>query len=541
MKMVNRIIRMLAESKELALENPGKSYELAVRAYELAKKNGFEIEKGQAYYKMAYACRVMSNYSNGLDYAFKALDIFKENNHIEGIIKARNIIGIIYFYFGDYSSALENFTKALEDLEINENIELKASILNNIGEIYREAKQYDRAIEYYEDALDISVEYDFSNNISALYLNLGEVYSINNREDDALECIRKSYVLAKTGKSVIIQGETETKLGKAMYNRGEYQKAQDYYFSAMTKYNKVNNKFYLIELLINMSLLDEAMGNSPINNLKEALNNAVEMGLEPKVSDVYRLFSEYYERNHDYKNALEYYKSYHMKEKELEATNLAKKLEIISIELDYYREKSENKKLKGLSEKLRREVDESAIELERIKKQNVSLIKETLVDELTKLYNRRGIYSMFSKVLGKICNTTCALFIIDIDFFKKYNDSWGHIQGDACLKKISYYLNNLPFDNYFSGRFGGEEFLLYMKVESFEEAVEKGEYIRRNVEELKLAYTREEDSRYVTVSIGGKTGIVDMNNLNRIIEEADKELYLAKEQGRNRLSISMIE
>ena len=539
--MVNEIRTMLTESKELALENPGKSYDLAVRAYELAEKNGLEIEKGQAYYKMAYACRVMSDYSNGLDYAFKALDIFKENNHIEGIIKARNIIGIIYFYFGDYSSALENFTKALEDLEINEDVNLKASILNNIGEIYREAKQYDRAIEYYEDALDISVKYDISNNVSAIYLNLGEVYSINNREDDAIECIRKSYEISKTGRSVIIQAEAETKLGKSMYNRGEYQKAQDCYFSALTKYNKVNNKFYLIELLINMSLLDEAMGNSPINNLQEALNNAVEMGLEPKVSNVYRLFSEYYERNHDYKNALEYYKSYHMKEKELEATNLSKKLEIISIEFDYYREKSKNKKFKVLSEKLKREVDESAIELGKIRDQNAYLVKETLVDELTKLYNRRGIYSMFSKVLGKICDSTCALFIIDIDFFKKYNDSWGHIQGDACLKKISSCLNNMPFENYFAGRFGGEEFLLYMKVESFEEAVEKGEYVRRAVEELKLFYSREEDSRHVTVSLGGKIGVVNMSNLNRIVEDADKELYLAKEQGRNRLSISMIE
>ncbi len=79
-----------------------------------------------------------------------------------------------------------------------------------------------------------------------------------------------------------------------------------------------------------------------------------------------------------------------------------------------------------------------------------------------------------------------------------------------------------------------------MKVESFEEAVEKGEYVRRAVEELKLFYSREEDSRHVTVSLGGKIGVVNMSNLNRIVEEADKELYLAKEQGRNRLSISKI-
>ena len=539
--MVNRIRNMLSESKDLALENPGKSYDLAIRAFELAERHDFEIEKGQAYYKMAYACRVMSDYSNGLDYAFKALDIFKENNHVEGIIKARNIIGIIYFYFGDYSSALENFVKALEDLGFQEDLNLKASILNNIGEIYREAGQYERAVEYFEEALDISIEFDFKNNVSAIYLNLGEVFSLDNRLEESMACIKKSYSIAKTSRSLLVQGEAETKLGKAMFNKGDYQKAQDYYFSALTKYNKINNKFYLIELLVNMSQLDEEMGNSPVNNLQEALNEAIEMGLESKVSKIYKLLAEYHERNHDYKNALEYYKSYHMKEKELEATNLARKLEIISIEFDYYREKSENKKFKVLSEKLKREVDESEIELEKIKKQNASLVKETLVDELTKLYNRRGIHSLFAKVLGKICNTTCALFIIDIDFFKKYNDSWGHIQGDICLKKISSCLRSLPFDNYFTGRFGGEEFLLYIKVESFEEAVEKGEYVRQTVESLKLAYSKEEDSNYVTVSLGGKTGIVNMNNVNRIIEEADRELYLAKEQGRNRLSLSMIE
>ncbi|SHI93567.1 diguanylate cyclase (GGDEF) domain-containing protein [Dethiosulfatibacter aminovorans DSM 17477] len=539
--MVNKIRTMLSESKDLALENPRKSYDLAVKAYELAERYGLEIEKGMACFKMAYACRVMSDYSNGLDYALKALDIFKENNHIDGIIKVRNIIGIIYFYFGDYSTALENFSQALEDLEYHENMNLKASILNNIGEIYREAGQYDRAIEYFEDALDISIEFDLRNNISSIYLNLGEVFGLDNRNEESMECIKKSYAIAKTSRSVIIQGEAETKLGKAMCNRGDYQKAQDYYFSALTKYNKVNNKFYLVELLINMAELDETMGTSPVNNLREALNNALEMGLESKVSSVYKLLAEYYERNHEYKHALEYFKSYHLKEKELEATNLAKKLEIISIEFDYFREKSENDKFKALSEKLKREVDESAVELERIKAQNANLVKETLIDELTKLYNRRGIRSMFSKVLGEICDETCAIFIIDIDFFKKYNDSWGHIQGDVCLKKISNCLKNLPYENYFAGRFGGEEFLLYIKVESFEEAVEKGEYVRQAVEALKLSYSKEEDSSHVTVSLGGKTGIVDMNNVNRIIDEADRELYLAKEQGRNRLSISMIE
>ena len=240
--MVNRIRNMLSESKDLALENPGKSYDLAIRAFELAERHDFEIEKGQAYYKMAYACRVMSDYSNGLDYAFKALDIFKENNHVEGIIKARNIIGIIYFYFGDYSSALENFVKALEDLGFQEDLNLKASILNNIGEIYREAGQYERAVEYFEEALDISIEFDFKNNVSAIYLNLGEVFSLDNRLEESMACIKKSYSIAKTSRSLLVQGEAETKLGKAMFNKGDYQKAQDYYFSALTKYNKINNK-----------------------------------------------------------------------------------------------------------------------------------------------------------------------------------------------------------------------------------------------------------------------------------------------------------
>jgi diguanylate cyclase (GGDEF)-like protein len=536
----NKIDALILESKNLALENPKESYKLSYMALTIAEKNNLKSEKGYALFQMAYACRVMSDYSNGLDYAFKALDLFNDKKDFLGILKAKNIIGIIYFYYGDYTEALKNFMTALELVKFNNDPNFESAILNNIGEIHREAKENEKAIKYYKQALKISLENSLELNASAIYLNIGEIYFIQKKYKASLSNLKKAYKLSKDQKSIINQGEVETKLGRAMYIEKKYDLAKEYYISALIKFNKVDNKFYLIELLINLSLLDDAIGISPLKHLKEALEHAIETGLDSKVSLLYKLLAEYHERNQGYKTSLNYFKLYHMKEKEVEASNLSKKLEILSIEFNYYKEKSENLKFKKLSEKLERDVCYSNNELKRIKKKNSSLMKENIIDELTQIYNRRGIKKMFSKILNERVDYLNVVYIIDIDYFKKYNDSWGHLQGDTCLKMISDSLKSLPYKDYFVGRFGGEEFLCFMRVNDMNEAVDIGESIRKSIENLKLAYSGKDDSHYVTVSIGGKIGLINNCNINKVIDEADHELYKAKENGRNQISITDI-
>jgi len=535
--MKTELMELLDESKKLALENPKKSFEIAKGVKEQAEKKGLEIQKAYAFFHMSYACRVMSEYSNGLDYAFRALDIFRKHNDMAAISRIKNIIGIIYYYYGDYTSALENFIISLELLGETHDPIRESAILNNIGEIYREAGQLDKALEYFMRGLNISMEHDLILNASAIHLNIGEIYYLSKDAKKSLEYVTRAYDLAESNNSVIVMGEAETKLGRLMFMNKDYDKAEYYYKSALERFNKVNNKYYLVDLLLNYAILKEAEGENPRKYLLEALNYSVESGLESKISLVYKTLGEYYERIGDYKESLGHYKSYHLKEKEVEAVNLSKKLEIMSIEFSFQKEKNEHVKFRNMSKKLEREVFESNKELEEIKRINESLIEVSHLDELTQVYNRRGINQMLDKHVGSDSAYMDALLIFDIDHFKKYNDNRGHVSGDRCLEKISSTLKAMPYKDYFIGRFGGEEFICYMKVKDKEEANRIGESIREKVESLNMKYNQGK----ITISVGGMVGNMNISQMSDIIDQADQALYHAKDKGRNAVHITHLD
>jgi len=517
--------KKLDESKKLALENPQKSYQLAKNALEYATD---DVETGKCYFHMAYACRVMSDGTKGLKYALLALEIFEKVENDYWILRSRNIIGIVYFYYGNYKTALEYFTRTLNHRELMD-AKLLSSVLNNLGEVYREAESYKKALECFHEALEISEDNELMDHLSVISMNIGELYYITDNQKSE-SYIQKAYDLAVVHNDIVVQGEAETKLGRKMFQDKKYDKAEAYYISALQKFNKVDNKFYLIDLLINYAALVEAKGSSPRKYLIEALNCSIQMKLEKKVCIIYKLLSEYYERNNDYQEDFEYMKAYHLKDKEIDASNLSVRLEILSIELNASKEKNKSEELKVLSDKLKSQVMTVKKELEEIKSENKKLLEVSLFDELTKVYNRRGMF----KYLEEITDTDDydVLLILDIDYFKKYNDSWGHLRGDECLVDIVNAIKEFPYKNYAIGRYGGEEFICYFKVKDVSEAKACIESIRETCETLKKAYYSEGE-KFITVSIGAVMSKMSNHELMALLDEADQQLYLVKEAGRN--------
>lgn len=535
--MIKEIASMLEESIKIAQENPKKSYEMAQKALGLAEKRELISEVGNAYYCMAYACRVMSNYTDGLNYAFKALDIFKTLLDSNGILKVKNIIGIIYFYYGDYKTALDNFMGALNLLEATQNQPLKSSILNNIGEIHRIANDYEKAIDCYVKALEISEVNDLSMNSSVINANIGEIYYLQKCYTKANLFFNKAFDYSLKTNDCISQGEAQRKLGRIKFVQGHYDQARALFTSALKLFNQVSNKFYLIEVLIALSELDQKIGRNPKLHLMEALNYAIENKLELKISLIYKILVQYHEINREFELALNYHKLYYQKEKEIEASNLSMKLELLALEFNYYKEKSEFEQNKKLSEKLTREVEESKKELEEIKRINENLIEVSIIDELTQIYNRRGINQLLKEKTEQKSELLDFILMLDIDRFKDYNDHWGHLMGDQCLQLITTHLKGLNYEDYFIGRYGGEEFICYMRVEALSMAIEIAENIRKSILDLKLKYTTHQDSEFVSVSIGGIVDKMVISKINDYIDIADKGLYHSKENGRNQVSV----
>lgn len=158
-------------------------------------------------------------------------------------------------------------------------------------------------------------------------------------------------------------------------------------------------------------------------------------------------------------------------------------------------------------------------------------------DPLTGLINSRGLAER-AGILWSSCMRThsmAGIIAIDIDFFKKYNDKFGHIDGDECLKKIAEAIDSSTRGQTdVVARTGGEEFLVFVQNMSKKDIIELALGIRSAVAELRLEHAYVEVSKYVTVSMGIAYTYPDgACSFEELYEEADQALYEAKEHGRN--------
>lgn len=159
------------------------------------------------------------------------------------------------------------------------------------------------------------------------------------------------------------------------------------------------------------------------------------------------------------------------------------------------------------------------------------------MDPLTALANRRGL-DRKAAVLWPYCartQTNVGLIEIDIDFFKKYNDRFGHPAGDKCLREVAHAIKNTAKRNVdITARTGGEEFIIFVQNMTEAELVEFAMKVRKSVADLKIAHAYAGVSEYVTVSMGIAYGVPGEDYaFDDMYEEADRALYKAKNSGRN--------
>ena len=158
------------------------------------------------------------------------------------------------------------------------------------------------------------------------------------------------------------------------------------------------------------------------------------------------------------------------------------------------------------------------------------------IDMLSGLANRRGIQSRldFEWMKALQDDSELSLMMIDVDYFKLFNDTYGHPEGDACLARLGEMLAGVASESSgFAGRYGGEEFCLLLPRISREGALEIARTVRERVLQLAIPHAT---SRYqmVTVSIGVASVTADVSRHTRdMVEAADAALYAAKRRGRN--------
>lgn len=185
-------------------------------------------------------------------------------------------------------------------------------------------------------------------------------------------------------------------------------------------------------------------------------------------------------------------------------------------------------------------LEEKIEQILKMQEANYLLEHIALEDALTKVSNRRNFDKMLN-VLWRSCrreNSLLSMLMVDIDYFKNFNDLYGHIKGDECLIEVANSVQRSirrPGD--FLARYGGEEFAVLLPHTDTEGALVVAEFVRRSVEALRIPHSGSEISEFVTISVGIST--INPNEdetCEKLVLLADRALYKAKAEGRNRFA-----
>ena len=169
---------------------------------------------------------------------------------------------------------------------------------------------------------------------------------------------------------------------------------------------------------------------------------------------------------------------------------------------------------------------------------NVDLKNKVHYDSLTGLFNRRYLEDMLKQNIRELSRSdrVLSLLMLDVDFFKKFNDTYGHNEGDNCLRSIAETLSQCVFrEDDFAARYGGEEFVVVLPYTEKEGACFTADRVLQSIRNRSIPNEKSEVSGIVTVSIGVTTVNVKHNhNGLDYIKCADKALYQSKQSGRNK-------
>ena len=170
--------------------------------------------------------------------------------------------------------------------------------------------------------------------------------------------------------------------------------------------------------------------------------------------------------------------------------------------------------------------------------------RAAVTDAITGLPNHRAVMSRVNEELARCERTqaSCAILFIDLDHFKRVNDTWGHRAGDAILRDVAARLRNTLRTEDFVGRYGGEEFAVVLTDADVVGASETAERLRLAIAEQPCIWQAEDGSTNITIPVSASIGVAAymLHGVTReeLVERADHAMYRAKQGGRNRVCVA---
>lgn len=468
----------------------------------------------------------------------------------ESLVRLTANIGQLYTLTYKYSDAMYNYLDAINIIDSNSNINdggyYKIKLLTSIGDINFILNEYENAIDYYDESLNISLD---DKNKEALskslaiinkcqsYIELKQYETaiefanwldelfpyVDSEVKDDLE-ILKCNILALGNLYQHNFQESEIQLAKAkeLLDKDEFE----YSLNKDVFINLSYAKLYKEQKLFDKALLTYEQV------LQESINKG--LGLE---EDIYYEISEIYKEKQDLDNYSKY--------NELYINTKNYNIQIFKSDyMEYTSNLYESNLLKEKSQKYKFNllimfftlVILTILVLTKTKSIR-NLRNSNFTDSMTGLNNRKFLDYYMNKNRNNLLTKSISIIIIDIDYFKKYNDNYGHIEGDKIIKEVASTLKNSVRKSDITIRYGGEEMVLILSDISLNNTEMIVQKIQTNLKNKKIEHKYSEVSNILTISIGIYNTKFSGQDIYSLINKADMALYKAKKGGRNRYEI----
>lgn len=443
-----------------------------------------------------------------------------ENGYNDLLPQINNLFGICYEALSDEQTAMQYYLQALQSAREIGNRGTECILLNNIANSFELLEDYTTAKEYYLKACDLIETYSDQlsdldyvklrvwGNISEVCHNLGlldemKMYLEKCEKIDASINHIRQYILYR-GWCGYYAGKGDTK--RAIDCVHELLKACDSKDYA--------DKYLVYEMLIDVCLTTIGMKEAEAS--KALLDRTLSMRREGEVDR---------KRQIQTLNTL-YCETFGTKEERLKAYQ------------EYYqfmaglKKNNQETKSKGLKNILYLNEIRNTLASEK-----EILNEEAHLDELTRLCNRRYFNKLVSKASSDVETHLLGFIMIDVDFFKEYNDSYGHAKGDMALKAVAQTLAHNAPRGIIPSRYGGDEFICLCTNLSEEEIIQYIEAVRVDLKNQAIEHTASHCASTLTLSMGysHKTWSRGLEKIKaeELLDGADQALYLSKNAGRN--------
>ncbi|QJR16571.1 diguanylate cyclase [Usitatibacter palustris] len=527
---------LLEQSRAKLSTDAKMARELAARALDEAHAAGHAPSEALARLALGEACELLSSYDEALAHFTESVRLFTVLGDLEQVAKAKRSIGFTYDHLGDYTLALEFYLEALKIYEERGEDDGRAITLRTIGVTASKAGDPERGIEYYRESLAIT-ERKGDNESSAKTLNnLGINLKNIGKYPESLAALEDALRRARKLQHVALEAAALSNLGITYDLVGRPVEAERAYEDSVMLGRRMSFSRAELAGLLGLGKHRLAGGRhaEAETALREALALASKTGNRAETAEAHQALAQALKAQGKNDEALQHFEAYHEIERSLVNADSQRRMRGMEVKLRLDQAQREAQLHRQKSAELTEAYDRlqaAAAEKNELLSQ---LERQNREDALTGIANRRHLdeelaetFTITQRTGGPLC-----VALIDIDHFKRINDSYSHGAGDQTLKEIARLLRANTRDTDLVARFGGEEFAIVFGELDLDGARRICERIRQAVEAHDWVVIH--PWLKVTVSIG-VTDSQGFTNHERLLGEADARLYAAKEAGRNRV------